>query len=290
MTRAIFYPPADRKVQWYGQGNATVSPTKVLWHTTETKGGWPGYGNGGAAPNFTYDPWKHQWRQHFPINGTARALANGSGYSTNRQGVCQIEVSCYSDPRYYNQYGYGIHQFDNQAYQDLGDFSAFMRAEWGVPLEKTRLPFVVVGKAQQKFTRNTFTAFSGHCGHQHAPDNNHGDPGDWDMDRILAAAGGSGGRPLQPEEDDMPFSMDEIKQAIAEVLRSEGVSGAGDAGAMRDRGYYQMSIDANADVARSEGMSGAGDPAYNGTQQILDAVAQVQESVDGLAPKAKKSP
>lgn len=97
MTGAVYYPPADR-CQWYGPGNATVSPDKVLWHTTETPGGWPGYGGGSMAPNLTYDPWVFAWRQHFPLNGTARALANGTGYSTNRVGPCQIEVSCYCDP------------------------------------------------------------------------------------------------------------------------------------------------------------------------------------------------
>lgn len=97
MPGAIYYPPADRS-QWYGPGNATVAPNKVLWHSTETPGGWPAYAGGSMAPNLTYDPWSHAWRQHFPLNGTARALANGPGYSTNRMGVHQTEVSCYCDP------------------------------------------------------------------------------------------------------------------------------------------------------------------------------------------------
>ena len=93
MTGAIFYPPADRTTQWFGPSNATVPPNKILWHTMETLG-WPGYNNGGAAPNLGYDPWGHIWRQHFPLNGTSRALANGAdGYATNRKGVCQVEIA-----------------------------------------------------------------------------------------------------------------------------------------------------------------------------------------------------
>lgn len=192
MTGALYYPPADRTTQWYGPGNATVAPTKLLWHSTETPGGWPAYSGGASAPNLTYEPWQHLWRQHFPLNGTARALRNGTGYSTNRQGVCQVEVSCYCDPVRWGT-GRGVNSLDQQAYDDMGAFAAFMHAEWGVPLSTgvTYLPYPdSYGANGVRLSRAQFTAYAGHLAHMHAPDNTHGDAGVMDVPRILAAAQG----------------------------------------------------------------------------------------------------
>lgn len=195
MTGAIYYPPADRHTQWYGLGNATVAPTKVLWHSTETAGGWPGYAGGTMAPNLTYEPWWHLWRQHFPLNGTARALANakdGSGYQTNRKGVVQVEVSCYCDPARFGS-GKGVPNLDEQAYDDMGRFAEFMRAEWGVPLH--------VGVASKPYPSSygdngvrlsgpAFAGYRGHCCHLHAPYNSHGDAGVMDLHRITTVTQG----------------------------------------------------------------------------------------------------
>lgn len=203
---ALHYPPADRTTQWFGSGNATVAPNKVLWHSTETAGGWPGYGGGASAPNLTYEPWQHRWRQHFPLNGTARALRNGVGYSTNRQGVCQIEVSCYCDPVRFPT-GKGIDHLDSHAYDDMAAFAQFMHAEWGVPLQTsvTFRPYPQsYGANGVRLSRAQFTAYRGHLDHMHAPDNTHGDAGTMDVARI--ARGIQGQSPIPPEpapEDDM---------------------------------------------------------------------------------------
>jgi len=200
MTGALFYPPADRTTQWFGNGNATVAPNKQLWHTTETAGGWPGYAGGASAPNLTYEPWQHRWRQHFPLNGTARALRNGVGYSTNRQGVCQVEVSCYCDPARFGT-GKGINRLDNQAYDDMHAFAEFMRREWGVPMF-TGVAFLPYpdsyGANGVRLSRAQFTAYRGHLDHMHAPDNTHGDAGTMDVPRIVAAT--SGDDDMTPEE------------------------------------------------------------------------------------------
>jgi len=192
MTDALYFPPADHVSQWFGSGNATVAPIKVLWHSTETAGGWPGYNGGASAPNLTYEPWQHRWRQHFPLNGTARALRNGTGYQTNRQGVCQVEVSCYCDPARFDT-GKGINRLDAQAYDDMGAFAAFMHTEWGVPLF-TGVAFLPYpqsyGNNGVRLSRAQFTAYYGHLDHMHAPDNQHGDAGTMDVPRLLAAAQG----------------------------------------------------------------------------------------------------
>src|SRR5207247_10543779 len=196
---ATAYPPADTSSQWYGAGNATVAPTAVLWHTTETAGGWPGYAGGAEAPNLTYDPWLRAWRQHFPLNGTARALANAGDFQTNRAGVCQVELSCYCDPARFST-GFGVDRLDEQAYADLGAFASFMTAGWGIPLATTVswLPYPAsYGANGVRLDPAGFTAYAGHLGHQHAPGNDHGDPGQLDVARIVGAEPSPA-----PEEDD----------------------------------------------------------------------------------------
>lgn len=201
MAKALYYPKADRS-RWYGNGNATVSPTKVLWHTTETPGGLPGYADGTVAPNLTYDPWARKWWQHFPLNGTARALKNGQGYQTNRQGAVQIEVSCYCDP---SKIGTGKHvsRISDAAYQDMAEFAQFMRDEWGVPLDLgvqiKPYPASYGASNGVRLSRGAFTAYRGHCAHQHAPDNLHGDSGGMDIARIVSAKPTT----LPMKEDDM---------------------------------------------------------------------------------------
>lgn len=204
MTGALYYPPADRS-QWYGSGNATVSPSKILWHTTETPGGWPAYAGGTMAPNLTYDPWRHLWRQHFPLNASSRALKNGASYQTNRMGVCQVEISCYCDPARMGPYH--VSRLDQQAYDDMGAFAEFMRREWGVPLSLgvAWKPYPASYGASNgvRLSRSQFAAYRGHLAHQNAPDNLHGDGGALDGHRILAAAGGTTPEPPKPPEEPM---------------------------------------------------------------------------------------
>ena len=217
MTRAIYYPPADRTSQWFGSGNSTMPGiTKLLWHTTETAGGWPGYGGGGSAPTLTYEPWQHKWRQHFPLNGSARALRDPSGtvVRENRDNIVQVEISCYCDPGLYNRYGHAVTDLDDQAYQDLADFSKFMRDQWGVPLTRRDLSFPPYPESLSNGLRMSgpqFDAYTGHLGHMHASGNTHGDPGNLDVDRILRLARGG------TQEGEL--SAQDADRVIAEVRK-----------------------------------------------------------------------
>lgn len=195
---ATHYPPADQTTQWFGNGNATVSPTKIGWHTTESGRSWPGYSNGDSAPNLTYHPWDHLWRQHFPLNGTARAFKNNTnGFQNNRAGIVQVEIICYCDQKYSRQYGYAVEDLDAQAFSDLHEFSEFMEAEWGVPLTSTGLqwpPWFDSSKASPQVPKfasdSAFTNYRGHCGHVHILGNDHADPGGLDVDRVMSGSGG----------------------------------------------------------------------------------------------------
>lgn len=94
-----------------------------------------------------------------------------------------------------------------------------------------------------------------------------------------------------------PYCLEDIMASIndlAGVLRSEGVSGAGDAGHMLNAGYRDGFLKAvvNGVVAtlRSEGVSGAADPAHNGNQALLDALNAVSDRLAAVeAAVAQKS-
>lgn len=191
MTRARYYPGADRTARWKGDGNA-VMPTidKLVLHSTETRV-LPSYE--GNWPTLTYDPWLHKWYQHVPIDGSATALVDPSGTAVreNRDNVCQVEIVGYCDPKMVEAYGHDVTALDQQAIGDLGAFVAWLHTEWGMPLRAvpTWLPYPrSYGDNGVRLTGPQYDAYTGVLGHQHVSGNSHGDPGDIDIAAIMAAA------------------------------------------------------------------------------------------------------
>ncbi|PSK93026.1 hypothetical protein CLV30_13153 [Haloactinopolyspora alba] len=212
MARAIYYPKADRTAQWFGQGNATITPNKGLWHTTET-GSWPGYSGGASAPQLTYDPRKREWRQHFPLNRSARALRNDGRRQTNREDVVQIEIVCSSDESFAQQYGYPhVTELSDGAIEDLAEYVAWMHREWDVPITAAEnwLPYPAsYGDTSARMSWSQFAAFQGWLGHLHAPGNTHGDPGALPVDRIIERA-----RQIVGGEEEDEMTSEEVQAAV----------------------------------------------------------------------------
>lgn len=195
MAKARFYPKANRTAQYYGEGNYRMpGVSKLLWHTTETPGGWPGYSGGASAPTLTYDPWKHQWRQHFPIDGSSRALIDSpsTAVAENRDSVVQVEISAYCDPKLAAKYGHAVWNIDDQALNDLADFVVFLHKEWGLPLRNAPVwyPYPKSGwkDSDIRMSGPEYDKFTGILGHMHASSNFHGDPGALNVTSILARA------------------------------------------------------------------------------------------------------
>lgn len=226
------YPPADRRSQWYdGVVASSRFPggrvEKVVWHMTETPG-WPGYRDGQIAPHYTVRPdfaaRRMQWRAHFPDTHHSRALRNEpGGVQTNRDGALQVEIvgTC-DETKTWPASMLRSWDLPDWAIEGLAAFAAWCHREHGVPLRApgtwlaygrdARRPGVVpasYGKSPARFTGAQWDAFRGHCGHQHAAEQTHGDPGRLPMDRILARAR----QMLTPEphttEDDMP-KLDDV--------------------------------------------------------------------------------
>lgn len=204
MTHAQNYPGANRSAQWGGTGRPNMSMiNKVLLHTTETAS-WPGYGS--FYPTLTFNPWLargSRWRQHYPVGDAATTLENSGSFQTNRANVLQIEIVAYADLSVAKKYGHAVTDIPADALKELGEFIAWMHAEWEVPftLYPQWKPYPSsYGANGIRMSASLFEKFQGICGHMHAPGNDHGDPGALDVTAILAYA--------KAANNDPPFVWD----------------------------------------------------------------------------------
>lgn len=220
MAKALYYPPANRTTQNFASAYPGVifsSLRCLVLHTTETSG-WPGYSGGASAPTFTAMPdhtnKKLIWRQHYPLNMSARALRNDpGGVNTNTTSVVQIELVGTSDKG-----GPGMYwpEAPDWALQDLADFCKWLKAEWGVPtsgsVKWVDYPASYGFNASQRLSGGTWLDYRGILGHQHVPENDHGDPGLFPFARLAKF--------FNPVEEFVVATKEEVKAALQEVLTS----------------------------------------------------------------------
>lgn len=185
-------------------------PDLCLIHTTEVWG-WPPYAGGGEAPHITVKPIPGKGiavRVHRPPTDVGKSLANRpGGVETNRRGVWQMELMGTCDPSRKGQLYY---------WPDADDVVLSALAEYVRPtLVRFKIPFRAVApflpypksygsKGGQRLSFAAWNAARGICGHQHAPENDHGDPGAFPIDRFIQHLN---------QEDDMP-SAKEVADAI----------------------------------------------------------------------------
>ena len=174
---------------------------KLVLHTTETAG-WPGYPD--FAPHLTYDPWKHQWNQHFSLEKSATTLVDAASTKVreNRDFCIQVEIVAYADPKMAKTHGHFIDDIDDQAVHDLADLAAWLHATAGLELRLVPgwLPYPQsYGNTKNRMTGPEYDAFRGVLGHEHVSTNVHGDPGapPW-LDQMLAYAKTAAGQPSTP--------------------------------------------------------------------------------------------
>lgn len=202
------YPLANRTAQWFSDdyGSATFIPIIGVIHSTETMG-WPGYDGGAKAPNDTAKPdfvnKKVLWRAHYEDNESSRALQNlDGGVETNTARAVQVELIGTCDPKHRTSwngqgiYKAGVHYLylpdaPDWYLQGIADWVAWMYKRWGLkmvsPLIWKSYPDSY-GADSNRMTLAEWRAFFGWCGHQHVPENAHGDPGNFNMARVLTLA------------------------------------------------------------------------------------------------------
>lgn len=219
-----YYPGASR-AYWHEDsypGSAMEVNVAVL-HSTEGTS-LPSYGGGASAPNITAVPdfgsRKLRWFQHFRIDSSSRALVNlRGGAETNTLNVVQVELVGTCDPSTHRRWGSRRHIYwpeaPDWALRDLGEFLGWLHREHDLKLRApSQWPAYPgsYGRTSARMSTAEWQGFYGVCGHMHVVENDHGDPGSIDIDKVLAYARG--------EEEDMAVSDDDAKkiaQAVADL-------------------------------------------------------------------------
>lgn len=197
------YPGASLKYWFQDRYPGDAMEVNVaVWHSTEGTTV-TDYNNGAMAPTLTVAPdfarKKLAWYQHFDIDRSARALVNlTGGVQTNTLNVVQIEVVGTCDPKTHARWtkaGYDhlyMAELPDWAIEGLAEFAQWLYKNHGVPLtENVTFKAYDASYGANNGVRMSFSkweSYRGHCGHQHVPENLHGDPGAFPMDQILAKA------------------------------------------------------------------------------------------------------
>jgi len=206
------YRLADTQSQWFADDfpgdkmNLTADTAVTVLHTTESSN-WPGYEGGATAPTYTAFPdivnKRMKWRGHFPDEMSSRALKNlPGGVETNTLNCVQVELVGTCDPSHkfsWNGKKAGVDYIywpDAPAWALLAvaRFLVDQNARHGLVLKSLAFqPYPASagplgGTNTVRMTFSQWRNFVGVCGHQHVPENTHGDPGDIDILKVLAYA------------------------------------------------------------------------------------------------------
>lgn len=190
---ADYYPDAIRDILG-DSGTFTGGPAKGVLHTTEGKsyaGARSAYVANRSNPHFTvtFEKGYFQCYQHCSIGRASRALKNLSGGAqTNRDMAIQIEIVGSCNPPNAHWGNLYVPTFP-QAYLDgIGKLMRWIEANAGVG-RFTDATFKAYpgsyGNNGVRFSANKWDNYNGWCGHQHVPENTHGDPGNIDINYLL---------------------------------------------------------------------------------------------------------
>ncbi len=176
----------------WGTYNDDGEPKGCL-HTTETDSFTPRattYFGGTSYPHFTFYPRVAtrtvQTYQHIPVNRAARALKNLSGgVATNNDRVVQTEIVWRAA---------NAGNLPNWALDGLARLMRWCEHTMAIP--RRAVAFYAypppnnhrLGSEPWRMSGAAFDAYSGWLGHQHVPENVHGDPGAINMNYLMAGA------------------------------------------------------------------------------------------------------
>jgi peptidoglycan hydrolase-like protein with peptidoglycan-binding domain len=177
---------------------------KGLLHTTESSS-WPSYRGWTVHPHMTVMPYAHSHvtvRQHIDFEHAGFALRNlPGGVQTNRDRVFQIELVGTSSKRGPGYYWPGA---DDDVLHDLYvKVIRPMNLHLGIPMRAKKFqaypasygarrptwPLPSRGRTNRvRLSGRAWDRYSGWLGHQHAPENVHGDPGAFPWARLAKIA------------------------------------------------------------------------------------------------------
>ena len=219
MSKAHF-PGANTTAQyWAGKfTGSTMNTNCACIHTTEGFS-WPSYGGGASAPHLTILPniatKTVSVRQHFPANKSSRALVNLSGgVETNTLNVLQIELIGTCDSKNRTTWLGRRAGVDYIYWPDAPDWALeaiapvfqWLDADWPnfkiadtAPRGWVQYPASYGVNAKQRMTFSEWRNAYGIFGHEHVPENSHGDPGNFPIKRLIDFALGTIAPTPEPE-------------------------------------------------------------------------------------------
>ena len=200
---------------WYPEGIPNYAPEKYwgqeqdpdtgLLHTTQSNGNfWPGntyYGHNGW-PNATVT--MKGVYNHIPANRSARALLNKpGGEQTNHTRLFQIEIAWNAE---------NIKNLPQVMKDHLRKLMRWLESVSSVPRTSTvtwvPYPESYGFNAKQRLHGKEWVNYIGWLGHQHADENDHGDPGDIDIEWLLDEPFPSGKDILDMDEKQLEEIID----------------------------------------------------------------------------------
>jgi len=235
------YPGASTAYFYQSKWGGDLMEVNVcVLHTTEGVG-LSNYDGGSMAPNLTatadFANKRLKWWQHFDIDRSSRALQNlAGGVQTNTLNVTQVELEGTCDYSKRTSWGSRVAGRDyiywgdppDWALRDLADFLRWLNANHHVPLTgptmwltygpDSRRPGITpasYGASPARMTFAQWEAFKGVCGHEHVPENDHGDPGSLPFTKLIALAKGT----TPPQEDDVALTTDDINKVADAVFK-----------------------------------------------------------------------
>lgn len=201
------FSKANTDIQWFQDDfpgadlRLTEDTTVLVLHTTEGTS-WPSYNGGSSAPHYTHLPslkgGNGSWRAHFPDEKSSRALRNeAGGVETNTLNALQVELIGTCDPKHRKSWdgqGKRLAGRDYVYWPDATDVQlagvavliADLHQRHGLKLVAPEFDPYPASISSERFTFAQWRNFAGICGHQHVPENHHGDPGDIDIDKLIA--------------------------------------------------------------------------------------------------------
>lgn len=202
----LWFPEAKRD-PFPSSGQHAGGPAKGVLHSTEGKSYASArsvYAGSRVPPQVTvtYERGRFEAYQHMPAEQAGKALVNKpGGVQTNRDGAFQIEIVGTCDPKWRGVAGWLYLPEAPKPY--LEGIARLMRwAERSLGIRRASpLPFrpypSSYGSNGVRMSGAAWENFSSWCGHQHVPENSHGDPGAIDVAFLIGSQGG--GTAVQPQ-------------------------------------------------------------------------------------------
>lgn len=205
------WDPAATHEPFPDSGTFIAGPYRIVLHSTEGAsyaGARSAYRSARVSPHFTasYEAGRFQLWQHVALDRAATALEHRAGtVHTNRQSAIQIEVVAFAAKP----------AWPAGLISGVADLINWIMAQTGAqPTAARFIPYPAsYGESNGvRFSTAEWLAFNGVCGHQHVPNQSHGDPGAINVAALLPATA-TVQRPAEVHAETVPIPVHDFEEA-----------------------------------------------------------------------------